>query len=83
DQFILHGLEQLRDDPRFVRMVMPGNVIIEKSMDYGEAQAIAAGVVWHRYQMPAYHLQASDGHGITLVNIGVGPSNAKNITDHL
>ena len=83
DQFILHGLEQLRDDPRFVRMVMPGNVIIEKSMDYGEAQAIAAGVVWHRYQMPAYHLQASDGHGVTLVNIGVGPSNAKNITDHL
>ena len=26
---------------------------------------------------------ASDGHGVTLVNIGVGPSNAKNITDHL
>ena len=25
DQFILHGLEQLRDDPRFVRMVLPGN----------------------------------------------------------
>jgi AMP nucleosidase len=23
------------------------------------------------------------GHGVTLVNIGVGPSNAKNITDHL
>ena len=33
--------------------------------------------------MPAYHLIADDGHGITLVNIGVGPSNAKNITDHL
>ncbi|WP_185073445.1 AMP nucleosidase [Pseudomonas protegens] len=83
DQFIVHGLEQLRSDPRFVRMVLPGNVIIEKSMDHGEASAIAAGVVWHRYQMPAYHLQASDGHGVTLVNIGVGPSNAKNITDHL
>jgi AMP nucleosidase len=83
DQFIVHGLEQLRSDPRFVRMVLPGNVIIEKSMDHGEASAIAAGVVWHRYQMPAYHLIASDGHGVTLVNIGVGPSNAKNITDHL
>ena len=83
DQFILHGLGQLRDNPRFVRMVLPGNVLIEKGMDYGEAQAIAAGVVWHRYQMPAYHLQANDGHGVTLVNIGVGPSNAKNITDHL
>ena len=83
DQFILHGLEQLRSDPRFIRMVLPGNVVIDKSMDHGEASAIAAGVVWHRYQMPAYHLQATDGHGVTLVNIGVGPSNAKNITDHL
>jgi AMP nucleosidase len=33
--------------------------------------------------MPAYNLQREDGHGITIVNIGVGPSNAKNITDHL
>jgi AMP nucleosidase len=33
--------------------------------------------------MPAYHLTAPGGMGVTLVNIGVGPSNAKNITDHL
>ncbi len=33
--------------------------------------------------MPAYHLVAPGRHGVTLVNIGVGPSNAKNITDHL
>jgi AMP nucleosidase len=33
--------------------------------------------------MPAYHLMAGDRMGITLVNIGVGPSNAKTITDHL
>jgi AMP nucleosidase len=33
--------------------------------------------------MPAYHLMRKDGQGVTLVNIGVGPSNAKNITDHL
>ena len=33
--------------------------------------------------MPAYHLIAADGGGITLVNIGVGPSNAKTICDHL
>jgi AMP nucleosidase len=33
--------------------------------------------------MPAYHLIAPDGGGITLVNIGVGPSNAKTICDHL
>lgn len=34
-------------------------------------------------QMPAYHLRQQNRRGITLVNIGVGPSNAKTITDHL
>ena len=34
-------------------------------------------------QMPAYHLTAGRGRGITMVNIGVGPSNAKTITDHI
>jgi AMP nucleosidase len=33
--------------------------------------------------MPAYHLIAKGGAGITLVNIGVGPSNAKTICDHI
>jgi AMP nucleosidase len=33
--------------------------------------------------MPAYHLTRPGGDGITMVNIGVGPSNAKTITDHL
>ncbi|MGB0720653.1 MAG: AMP nucleosidase, partial [Bdellovibrionales bacterium] len=35
------------------------------------------------WQMPAYHLKRADGRGITMVNIGVGPSNAKTITDHI
>jgi AMP nucleosidase len=34
-------------------------------------------------QMPTYHLKKPDGSGITLVNIGVGPSNAKTATDHI
>ncbi|MEM9470107.1 MAG: AMP nucleosidase [Pseudomonadota bacterium] len=34
-------------------------------------------------QMPAYHLKREDGSGITMVNIGVGPSNAKTMTDHI
>ncbi|CEA03321.1 AMP nucleosidase [Pseudomonas saudimassiliensis] len=83
DQFIRHGLDMLLADSRFCRMVLPGNVIVERGMAEGEMQAILDSVVWHKYQMPAYHLQAADGDGITLVNIGVGPSNAKNITDHL
>ena len=33
--------------------------------------------------MPAYHLKRQDGSGVTLVNIGVGPSNAKTATDHI
>lgn len=34
-------------------------------------------------QMPAYHHKLDDNKGITLINIGVGPSNAKTITDHV
>jgi len=34
-------------------------------------------------QMPAYHLKREDGEGVTLINIGVGPSNAKTMTDHI
>ena len=33
--------------------------------------------------MPAYHLMRGDRSGITMVNIGVGPANAKTITDHI
>ncbi|WP_284165764.1 AMP nucleosidase [Frigidibacter sp. SD6-1] len=34
-------------------------------------------------QMPTYHLKRRGGQGITLVNIGIGPSNAKTATDHI
>ena len=34
-------------------------------------------------QMPTYHLKRAGGSGITLVNIGVGPSNARTATDHI
>lgn len=34
-------------------------------------------------QMPAYHLCRPGKRGVTLINIGVGPSNAKTITDHV
>ena len=48
-----------------------------------DPEAAVAGGPWRKHQMPAYHLMAPGGRGITLVNIGVGPSNAKTITDHL
>lgn len=37
----------------------------------------------HGVQMPAYHYKLPDNKGFTLINIGVGPSNAKTITDHV
>lgn len=37
----------------------------------------------HSVQMPAYHHKMPDNKGFSLVNIGVGPSNAKTISDHV
>ncbi|WP_340109939.1 AMP nucleosidase [Pikeienuella sp. HZG-20] len=37
----------------------------------------------HAPQMPAYHLKRPDHLGVTMINIGVGPSNAKTMTDHV
>ena len=34
-------------------------------------------------QMPAYHHKMENNSGLTLINIGIGPSNAKTITDHV
>ena len=47
------------------------------------ARSQLSDTAWRRHQMPAYHLMREDRTGITLVNIGVGPSNAKTICDHL
>ncbi|MEO6388705.1 MAG: AMP nucleosidase [Croceibacterium sp.] len=58
-----------------------GGLYLEQQTDNAKAQL--SETTWRRHQMPAYHLIAPGGAGITLVNIGVGPSNAKTITDHL
>lgn len=34
-------------------------------------------------QMPAYHHKLPNNEGLTLINIGVGPSNAKTCSDHI
>ncbi len=34
-------------------------------------------------QMPAYHHEIDENQGVSIINIGVGPSNAKNLTDHV
>ncbi len=83
DQFVRHGRAKLKAGGPFTQLVLPGNVIITAKHTDAEAEALMASSPWSRAQMPAYHLVAPDGDGVTLVNIGVGPSNAKNITDHL
>jgi AMP nucleosidase len=83
DQFVRWAVQELAKDGPFERIVLPGGVTIERGLDEAAVAAQVAASPWHRFQMPAYHLIRKDGHGVTLVNIGVGPSNAKNITDHL
>ena len=84
DQFVRWGIAQLVDPATpFDALVLPGGGRIVRGTPEAEIEAILAASPWHRFQMPAYHLTAPGGRGVTLVNIGVGPSNAKNITDHL
>lgn len=60
-------------------LVEPGNRITQR----GEASTAPPAGGVRLPQMPAYHLVRGNHSGITLVNIGVGPSNAKTITDHI
>jgi len=77
EEFETFGREMLADKPSgYTSFVGPGNREIEEPD--GDLQAPAK-----LPQMPTYHLKRPDGSGITLVNIGVGPSNAKTATDHI
>jgi AMP nucleosidase len=60
--------------------VAPGNVITQNARLGGGTTGTAPD---RMPQMPAYHLVEDHYRGITLINVGVGPSNARNITDHV
>ncbi|MDP1732252.1 MAG: AMP nucleosidase [Devosia sp.] len=66
--------------PHYDTFVEPGNLITANARLGGGTTGAAAS---RAPQMPAHHLTAGRGRGITMVNIGVGPSNAKTITDHI
>jgi len=85
DQFVQWSLSELgREGSPYLRLTLPGGIVVERDAAASESvEALMARSPWHRFQMPAYHLARADGHGVTLVNIGVGPSNAKTICDHL
>ncbi|PPE69351.1 AMP nucleosidase [Caldimonas thermodepolymerans] len=83
DEFVRLGRELMQRPPAdgpddgYVAFVEPGNVVTRRQgCPEGEAPPRLP-------QMPAYHLVRPDRSGITMVNIGVGPSNAKTITDHI
>ncbi|PWE28894.1 AMP nucleosidase [Maritimibacter sp. 55A14] len=77
DEFATYALEQLGDaDSGYTAFVMPGDAVLTRPGDRVPA-------LERMPQMPAYHLKRPDHSGITLVNIGVGPSNAKTATDHI
>jgi AMP nucleosidase len=85
DQFLRWALDGIAAaDLPYDRLVLPGGAVVRQGDGLAAAEAAVAAAPWHRFQMPAYHLLRGDGgDGVSLVNIGVGPSNAKTITDHL
>jgi AMP nucleosidase len=60
--------------------VGPGNVMMRSLRLGGGTTGMAPG---RMPQMPAYHLVEPGDRGISLINIGTGPSNARNVTDHV
>ena len=78
DEFIAFSKQALNDpESGYETFVEPGNKITSRDR-------CEEGVALSRLpQMPTYHLTRPGKCGITMVNIGVGPSNAKTITDHI
>ncbi|MGQ0597353.1 AMP nucleosidase [Aquabacterium sp.] len=92
DEFVRMGHELMRhapdpknprDDDDCIAFVEPGNVITRRVGQSVEAADALGSVPPRLPQMPAYHLIRKDRSGITMVNIGVGPANAKTATDHI
>ncbi len=84
DEFIALGQQEMANpNSEYSQFVQPGNVVTHRvglTPPSDEANGLAPPRL---PQMPAYHLVRPDRSGISFVNIGVGPSNAKTITDHI
>jgi AMP nucleosidase len=82
DEFVRWACAQLKEpNSRYTALSGAGGLIVTAA-DADPERIVAEGA-WRRHQMPAWHLMAKDNLGVSLVNIGVGPSNAKTATDHL
>lgn len=83
-EFVNFGLQEIADpSSRYTGLRMPDG----RSINPEQARRIlddgATLNVESDYQMPRYDLIAPGRAGITMINIGVGPANAKTITDSL
>jgi len=81
DEFVAWALGQLDGGGPYTALSAAGHVLV--TADTPNPQQAIAEAPWRRHQMPGYHLMAPGRAGVTLINIGVGPSNAKTITDHM
>jgi AMP nucleosidase len=82
DAFVEHGRRLMAEGhPDYDSFVEPGDRIrVNARLGGGAVEEPAIGRL---PQMPAYHLQRPDRSGITMINIGIGPANAKTMTDHV
>lgn len=71
NEFIEYSKNLIQTDSSYTDIIGPGNIDLMNE------------TLSNLPQMPAYHLKKKDKSGVSFINIGVGPSNAKNITDHL
>jgi len=84
DEFVKLGHALMADAAHdYLAFVEPGNVVTRRAGLPAQAGTVPGVPPSRLPQMPAYHLVRGDGAGITMVNIGVGPANAKTITDHI
>jgi AMP nucleosidase len=84
DEFIALGRDAMADPQSPYRaFIEPGNLTTRRATSAGAAPQAEGHSPPRLPQMPGYHLVREDGSGISMVNIGVGPANAKNITDHI
>ena len=81
DEFVRWGCARLAEGGPYQALSCAGGVTV--TPETADPERAVMDSAWRKHQMPAYHLIAPGGEGITLVNIGVGPSNAKTICDHL
>jgi AMP nucleosidase len=81
DHFVEYARREMAEGDSYVKFVEPGDVITPNPRLTDEPRR--GEPPSHLPQMPAFHLTRPDRTGITMVNIGIGPSNARTITDHL